>query len=74
MELASRIRKIREARQMSQSDVAYKADITPQAYGKIERRAINAKFSTLVKIADALQVSVTFLIDLKNTDFTEKTT
>lgn len=34
MELSTRIRKIREAQGLTQADVAYKANISPQAYGK----------------------------------------
>ena len=71
MELATRIRSIREAYQMTQADIAYKANISPQAYGKIERRASKTKFETLEKIALAIGVSVIFLIDLKNKSFTE---
>jgi DNA-binding XRE family transcriptional regulator len=56
MDLANRIRKIREAHQMTQADIAYKINISPQAYGKIERHACKTKFATLVKVADSIGV------------------
>ncbi|MFN5477780.1 MAG: helix-turn-helix domain-containing protein [Sphingobacteriales bacterium] len=39
MKLAERIRKIRESRGLTQAEVANKVDITPSAYGQIERKA-----------------------------------
>jgi transcriptional regulator with XRE-family HTH domain len=72
MELANRIRKIRKTIGITQSEVAYKIDITPQAYGKIERNASNAKFVTLLKISQAFEIPITFLIDLKNDNYTYK--
>jgi len=39
MELAERIRAIREIRGLTQADVAYELNITPQAYSKMERQA-----------------------------------
>lgn len=72
MELAIRIRKIREAYKMTQADIAYKTNVSPQAYGKIERRASKTKFETLEKIAEAIGVSVPFLIDLKNKNYIQE--
>jgi len=72
MELANRIRKIRETYNLSQADVADKAAISPQAYGKIERRASKTKFETLLKISEAIGVEITFLIDVKNPNHLEE--
>jgi transcriptional regulator with XRE-family HTH domain len=72
MQLANRIRKIREAYGMTQADVAYKAEISPQAYGKIERKASKTKFETLLKIANAIGVSINFLVDIESSEFTQK--
>ncbi len=72
MELAKRIRAIREARNLSQAEVAYKIDISPSAYGQIERRAAKSTFETLEKIAKAIGVSVMFLVDIKNPEIVEK--
>lgn len=72
MELANRIRKIRETYGLTQAEVAYKVDITPQAYGKIERRAGKTKIETLIKISLAIGVSMIFLIDINNPNFYEQ--
>lgn len=72
MKLAERIRNIREAKQLSQAEVADKCDISPQAYGQIERQAGNASFNTLSKVATAIGVSLPFLVDIQNPDFIEK--
>ena len=73
MKLAERIRKIREVKEMTQADVADLVGITPSAYGQIERIAGTARFDTLCKIAHALSVKVTFLVDIENQEFIEKT-
>jgi len=72
MEISNRIRKIRTSYGLTQADVAYKVNITPQAYGKIERRAGKTKIETLVKIANAIGVSIKFLIDLDSPIFIEQ--
>ncbi|GAA4318067.1 helix-turn-helix transcriptional regulator [Flaviaesturariibacter amylovorans] len=74
MELALRIYQIRKAHRLTQAEVAYRCDITPSAYGQIERRAGNATFFTLAKIADAIGVSLSFLVDIQNVDYIEKKT
>jgi transcriptional regulator with XRE-family HTH domain len=71
MELENRIRKIRESYGMTQAEVAYNAGITPQAYGKIERKAIRTKIVTLIKIAKAIGVTINFLIDIENPKYIE---
>lgn len=72
MKLAERIRNIREAKQLSQAEVADKCNISPQAYGQIERQAGNASFNTLSKVALAIGVSLPFLVDISNPNFIEK--
>lgn len=74
MELANRIRKIRENYGLTQAEVAYRVNISPQAYGKIERLAGNSSFVTLEKIAKAIGVSTTFLIDIKSKFYHEEKT
>lgn len=71
MILAKRIRLIREAKGLTQAEVAYLATITPSAYGQIERKAADSKLKTLQKIADALSVSVTFLMDTPSSNLIE---
>jgi transcriptional regulator with XRE-family HTH domain len=72
MELANRIRKIREVNGFSQAEIAYRCAMTPSAYGQIERKASKSTFETLVKIAEALGVSVAFLVDIGNEEFKQK--
>lgn len=66
MELANRIRKIRENFGYTQAEIAYKAGISPQAYSKIERRAATAKYETLQKVANALGVDLLYMLDINN--------
>jgi transcriptional regulator with XRE-family HTH domain len=72
MILGERIRKIREAHGMTQEDVAFKCDITPSAYGQIERKASNSTYNTLCKIANSIGVSILFLLDIDNPNYSEK--
>jgi transcriptional regulator with XRE-family HTH domain len=71
MILANRIRKIREAKKLTQEDVAFRCNITASAYGQIERKASTSTYSTLSKIADALEVSLLFLLDIDNPEVLE---
>ena len=72
MQLGNRIRQIREAYNLTQADVADKCEITPSAYGQIERKAGNSTFETLQKIATAIGVSLPFLVDIANPNYIEK--
>jgi transcriptional regulator with XRE-family HTH domain len=64
MLLARRIRKIRIAKGLTQADLADKINISPSAYGQIERRAGKCTFETLYKIAKALIVSISYLVNI----------
>jgi len=72
MTLSKRIRKIREAKNLTQGDVAFKFGISASAYGQIERNASKSNYDTLLKMAKALDVSILFLLDTSNTEFEEK--
>ena len=72
MLLGDRIRKIREVKGWTQADVAHRINISSSAYGQIERKAGKSTYSTLCKIAFALDVSVLFLIDLENENYTQE--
>jgi len=72
MILAVRIRKIREVKKMTQEEVAFKCNISASAYGQIERKAGTSSYETLCKIAKSLDVSVLFLLDIGNPEYTEK--
>ncbi len=72
MKLANRIRAIREASELTQADIAYKLDISPSAYGQIERKADVASFKTLIKVAKAIGVNFSFLIDIEDVSIYNK--
>jgi len=71
MELSERIRKIRKAYNLTQADVAWRLNITPSSYGQIERNATKASYQTLLKVANAIGVSLTFLVDVESRKFVE---
>ena len=71
MILANRIRAIRESYNLTQAEVATMINISPSAYGQIERKAGSSSFDTLDKIATAIGVSLPFLVDTKNPSYTE---
>lgn len=72
MILANRIRTIRESYNLTQAEVATQINISPSAYGQIERKAGSSSFDTLEKIAIAIGVSLPFVVDVKNPSFLEK--
>lgn len=72
MELAHRIRNIRKAYKLTQQDVAFSSNMTPSAYGQIERKASQSTYYTLDKISNAMGVSLKFLIDIENDNFIEE--
>lgn len=66
MLLAKRIKEIRTSKKLTQVDVAEKIGITQPTYSEYENMAGNCAFYTLQKIAKALDVSVSFLVDIEN--------
>lgn len=72
MQLAKRIRRIREEYNLTQAEIAYRCNISPSAYGQIEKKAINTKFQTLCKIANAIGVTVSFLVDIESNEYSQK--
>ena len=69
MQLAIRIRKIRDSNKLTQEELACRCNMSPSAYGQIERRAGNASYDTLYKVAKALYVTVLFLLDFENPNY-----
>jgi len=72
LQLSLRIKKIREALGYTQVDIAYRCDISPSAYGQIERNAFKSSVATLYKIAEAMNVSILFMLDIHNEELIEK--
>lgn len=72
MNFQNRLRHIRNAYKLTQADVAYRANISPQAYGKIERNVPNATVKTLLKISAAIGITLPFLLDTNSERLVEK--
>ena len=71
MEYANRIRRIRETYQLTQFEIAFRCTMSSSAYGQIERKASKCSIETLLKISNAIGISLPFLIDINNKNFTE---
>lgn len=69
--LSDRIRNIRELNGYTQLDVASRMNISSSAYGKMERNANYSSYETLLKIANAIGVSITFLLEVDSNCFKE---
>jgi transcriptional regulator with XRE-family HTH domain len=71
MKLSDRIRIIRVLRGYSQEYVADQLNMTQPAYSKIERNAQHARVTSLDRIAQVLNVSLPFLLDVGNPKYEE---
>jgi transcriptional regulator with XRE-family HTH domain len=69
MLLANRIRNIREAKKLTQTEIADRCNMSTSTYGKIERKAGSSSFDTLTKVANALGVNISFLVDISNPNY-----
>ena len=56
--LASILRRLREERNHTQEDLAYKAGITVAALARIERGQANPRWTTVERIASALDIGL----------------
>lgn len=61
-DIGSRVRSIRESRNLLQREIAGVAGIPTRTIGRIERGEVDMRLSTLSKIAGALGVSMKDLI------------
>jgi len=61
-QLAQRIRELRRIKEMSQEQLAERADLHPTFIGKIERAEINPSMITIEKIAQAFKIPVSELL------------
>jgi transcriptional regulator with XRE-family HTH domain len=71
MLLAKRIKSIREHKGFTQKQVAESIGIEQATYSGYEREAGNLKFNTIVKIANALNCSISFLVDINTVSVDE---
>jgi len=60
--LAELLRTIRVERGISQEDLSYRAGITASALSRIERASANPTWTTLVRISNALEISLSELV------------
>ena len=61
--IGARIKALRKEQQISQSQLAFEADLPLRQIGRIERGELNTGVHTLYKIAFALNVSVIELLN-----------
>jgi len=66
MILGKRIKAIRLSKKLTQMDVAEIIGVSQPTYSEYEKKAGNCAFYTLQKIAKALNVPVSFLVDIEN--------
>jgi transcriptional regulator with XRE-family HTH domain len=64
--LSDRIRTIREKSELTQSEIAEKCVISASAFGQIERNPCNSSYNTLLKVANAMNVSLLYLLDIES--------
>ena len=63
--IGERVRKLRLKQGLSQEDLANEADIPLSQIGRIERGETNPTVSTLYVLAQALEVELKSLVDVK---------
>lgn len=64
MSVNEKIRLIRETKGLTQEQIAEKLEMSPNAYGDIERGENDPKLSKLQKIAEIFEMSLADLVDL----------
>ena len=71
--LGNRLRQLRNARALSQEQVAHIADITPAYLGQVERGMKNITVYTLEKICRALNISLAEFFNVTHPDTDKET-
>lgn len=66
--MASALRRLREARDITQEALAYESNITISALSRIERGLSNPSWTTLVQLAQALGVTPAELVGATEDD------
>jgi transcriptional regulator with XRE-family HTH domain len=70
--VGQKIRKIREARDFTQDNLAFELGITKSAYSKIEREQSNVSVKRLEQIAKALEVDIVEFFKETNLEETQR--
>nr|WP_223284071.1 helix-turn-helix transcriptional regulator [Streptomyces sp. FBKL.4005] len=63
--MGEQIRRVREKHNMSQQDVCGRSGIDVATYSRIEQGHSSPKLDTLIRIADAIGVPLTHLVDVR---------
>jgi transcriptional regulator with XRE-family HTH domain len=66
MNLGQKVKKLRELKSLTQSDMAFKLGITQGAYSKLEIGLSDISYSKLTEIATVLNISVEDIIAFNN--------
>ncbi len=66
MSINEKIRLVREAKGLTQEQMAEKLEISRNSYGDIERGDNDVKLSTLQKIAESFELQLSELVDLSD--------
>lgn len=66
MNIGDRIKKIREAKGLSQKEVALNLSMNPSQYSKIENGKVDPQCSSIEKIANALGISLADIFTQEN--------
>lgn len=64
--LGSRIKKLRQNRNLTQEELAFMFDNHGEQVGRIERGQHNVKVCTLLEISKALEITLSELLDFEN--------
>jgi len=59
------LRELRERKNLSLRDLSYACDIDNSKISKIEKGAINITFTTMMQLAEALEVSLSELLEFE---------
>ncbi|MBF4519484.1 helix-turn-helix transcriptional regulator [Flavobacterium sp. ANB] len=66
MKLGSKIRRLRETKNLSQEALANDCNLPTRQIGRVERAEINPTLRTLIKIANALELTPSELLNISN--------
>jgi len=64
-EFGKHLQKLREAKGLTTRQFAYEADISHSSVGRLEAGLSNPTLTTLIKIADALEIDLNILVSKK---------
>lgn len=63
--LGEKIKSLRKKKKLTLSSLCYKNGIEPSTVSRVEKAQVDVKLSTLLKIADALEIEINDLVNLQ---------